>query len=395
MAFYAAEISIYYVILTCIVRRKLSLVKKVPFVDLQRQYAPVKDALLESLKEILGSCKFINGPDVKAFETELAGWLGLDEIVACANATSGLYATLRTLGVGPGDEVITTAHTAIPTSEAITMTGARVVFSDIKRDTCNLDPQDVAKKIGAKTKAVVGVHIYGQPVDLEALEAVVRPKGIFLVEDCAQALGAEYGGKKVGHFGDAAVYSFFPSKPLGGFGDGGAVASRNREFLERVRMFCNHGRKSKYSHEFEGFNSRMDTIKAALLRHGIPHLDRWNTARNRAADYYQEHLGDIPQLELPVVLPGATSVWHVYAVRVPDREALRRYLKQKGIGAGIHYPYALNLLPAYAYLEKGRGSYPVAEHHCQHTLSLPMFPEITPEELGYVCKTVRGFFSDH
>ncbi len=371
------------------------MVKAVPFLDLRRQHEPIKEALLNSLKEILGSYKFINGPDVKAFESELAEWLGFEQIVACANATSGLYATLKMLGIGPGDEVITTVHTAIPTAEAISMTGARVVFSDIDKDTCNMDAEEVARRIGPLTKAVVAVHLYGQPVDLEALEAVVRPKGIFLVEDCAQALGAEYGEKKVGHFGDAAVFSFFPSKPLGGFGDGGAVASKNAELVERVRMCCNHGRKSKYMHEFEGFNSRMDTMKAALLRHAIPHLDKWNAARRKAAGYYQESLSGIPQVELPVVLPDAESVWHIYAIRVPDREALQNYLKDKGIATGIHYPWALNLLPAYAYLEKGQGSYPIAEYHCAHTLSLPMFPEITVNELDYVCNHIRTFFNDN
>lgn len=367
---------------------------EVPFLDLKRQFEPIHENIFNSVNQILESCNFVNGPDVHAFESELAEWLGFGQVVGCSNATSGLYAVLKALGIGPGDEVITTVHTAIPTSESITMAGAQVVFSDIRRDTCNIDPEEVVRQITPKTRAIIAVHLYGQPAELETLASIAKTHGLYLIEDCAQALGAEYKGNKVGGFGDAAVFSFFPSKPLGGPGDGGAIVSTNPELFERVRMFCDHGRKSKYWHEFEGFNSRLDTMKAAMLRQALPFLQQWNAARRKAADYYQEHLKGIVEVELPVVLPHATPVWHVYAIRVADRDALQASLKENGVATGIHYPWALNLLPAYSRLGKGPGSFPVAEYHCSHTLSLPMFPVISEDELAHVCESIRSFYQD-
>jgi dTDP-4-amino-4,6-dideoxygalactose transaminase len=366
----------------------------VPFLDLERQFEPIRENIFNSVRQILDTCNFVNGPDVNAFESELAEWLGFGQVVGCSNATSGLFAVQKALGIGPGDEVITTVHTAIPTSESITMTGAQVVFSDIRRDTCNIDPQEVLRQITPRTRAIVAVHLYGQPAELENLASIAKTHGLYLIEDCAQALGAEYRGSKVGCIGDAAVFSFFPSKPLGGPGDGGAVVSTNPELFERVRMFCDHGRKSKYWHEFEGFNSRLDTIKATMLRQALPFLEQWNAARGKAAAYYQEHLKDIEEVELPAVLADTTPVWHVYAIRAVDRDALQISLRENGVATGIHYPWALNLLPAYARLEKGPGSYPIAEYHCSHTLSLPMFPTITEDQLAHVCESVRGFYQN-
>jgi dTDP-4-amino-4,6-dideoxygalactose transaminase len=330
----------------------------IPFVDLRRQYVALRDAMLESATRVLDTCAFINGPD----------------------------------DIGPGDEVITTVHTAIATAEAISMTGANVVFSDICLDTCNIDPKDVARKITTKTKAIIAVHLYGHPAELDPIVSIARKNNLSLVEDCAQAMGAEYHGEKVGKIGDTSVFSFFPSKPLGGFGDGGAVISKHPNLIKRIRMFCNHGRQSKYWHEFEGINSRLDTINAAMLRNALPHLDDWNAARRQIAAGYEEHLKDIPGLELPHVPTHCRSVWHVYAVRVPDRKALQEHMKEKGISTGIHYPYALNVLPAFSYLGKGPGSFPNAEYHCQHTLSLPMFPELNRDELEYICSVIRKFF---
>jgi len=367
---------------------------EVPFLDLKRQFEPIHENIFSSVNQILDSCNFVNGPDVKAFESELAEWLGFGQVVGCSNATSGLYAVLKTLGIGPGDEVITTVHTAIPTSESITMTGAQVVFSDIRWDTCNVDPEEVLRQITPRTRAIIAVHLYGQPAELEPLASVAKTHGLYLIEDCAQALGAEYHGNKVGGIGDAAVFSFFPSKPLGGPGDGGGIVSTNPELFERIRMFCNHGRKSKYLHEFEGFNSRLDTMKAAMLRQTLPFLDQWNASRRNAADYYQEHLQDIAGVELPVVSPNATPVWHIYAIRVVDRDTLQASLKANGVTTGIHYPWSLNLLPAYSSLGKGSGSYPVAEYHCSHTLSLPIFPVITEDELAHVCGSIRSFYQN-
>lgn len=369
--------------------------KSIPFLDLKSQYAPLRKAIIESFEKIFDATAFINGPDVNVFEGALARWLDVDDVVGVSCATDGLYASLRMLGIGPGDEVITTANTAIPTAEAVTMTGADVVFADTRPDTCNIDMNEVKKIITTRTKAVVVVHLYGQPADLNPFIDLAAEKNLYIVEDCAQALGAKYRGKNVGTIGDVGVYSFFPSKPLGGIGDGGAVVSRHADLLKRIRMFCNHGRQSKFLHEFQGFNSRLDTIKAAMLNIALPYLSEWNQKRRDIAEYYRRCLEDIPEIELPRVLEGVSPVWHIYAVRVPDRQSFQEYLKNHGITTGVHYPYALNLLPAYEYLGKGPGSYPNAEYHCAHTVSLPMHPGMTREEVEYISETIiNGLTAD-
>ncbi len=366
--------------------------KSIPFLDLKSQYAPLREKILESFKKVFDATAFINGPDVRAFEYALARWLGVEDAVGVSCATDSLYASLRMLGIGPGDEVITTAHTAIPTAEAITMTGAAVVFADIRPDTCNIDVNEAKKHLSPKTKAVVVVHLYGQTADLNPFIELGREKNIYIVEDCAQALGAQYRGNNAGTIGDVGVYSFFPSKPLGGMGDGGAVISHHANLLKRIRMFCDHGRQNKFVHEFEGFNSRLDTIKAAMLNVALPHLNAWNQKRRDIAELYRRCLEGIPEIEIPRVLPDSIPVWHVYAVRVPDRKPFQEYLKNQKIATGVHYPSSLNLLPAYEYLNKGPGSYPKAEHHCAHTVSLPMHPAMTREEVEYIGKAIRDFF---
>jgi dTDP-4-amino-4,6-dideoxygalactose transaminase len=366
--------------------------KSISFIDLKAQYAPLRGAILGSFEKIFDASAFINGPDVRAFEAALAKWLDMEEVVGVSCATDGLYASLRMLGIGPGDEVITTAHTAIPTAEAITMTGADVVFADIRPDTCNIDVDEVKKRISSRTKAIVAVHLYGQPADLDPLIDLAQANAIYLVEDCAQALGAKYKGKNVGAIGDVGIYSFFPSKPLGGIGDGGAVVSKHQDLLKRIRMFCDHGRQNKFLHEFEGFNSRLDTIKAAMLNIALPYLEGWNQKRREIAALYHHYLYNIPEPELPHVLNGVSPVWHVYAVRVPDRKIFQEYLKNHGIATGVHYPCALNLSPAYGYIHKGPGSYPIAERHCAHTVSLPMHPSIVREDVEYIAETIANFF---
>lgn len=369
--------------------------RKVPFLDLERQHNPIRGEVLAELTRIFDAKAFINGLEVKAFETELAQYLGVDGIVACGCATDGIFATLKAFGVGPGDEVITTVHTAFPTAEAITLTGAQVVFVDILGDTYNLDPQEVVGKITPKTKAIVAVHIYGQPADLDALVAISRLNEIHLIEDCAQALGATYKGSKVGTIGDAAVFSFFPSKPLGGIGDGGAVTARQPEVAHKIRMFCNHGRQTKYRHELQGINSRLDNLNAAMLGKALPHLDAWNRSRRRVAARYTANLRQIPQIELPHVPIYTDPVWHIFSIRIPARDELRQYLHSQGISTGVHYPVALNLQPAYDFMGLGPGTFPTAEYHCAHTLSLPMFPEITGDEVDYVCSRIRKYFTDN
>lgn len=361
---------------------------RVPFLDLSRQHAPIRELLYEAARRVIDSCNYIGGEEVKSFEKEMARWLGVEDVCCVACATSGLFAVIKNLGIGPGDEVITTVHTAIATAEAITLSGAKVVFCDIKAGTFNIDPDEIRKKITARTKAIIPVHLYGQPADLEAILAIAREHKLKVIEDCAQAQGARYKGRYVGTWGDAAVFSFFPSKNLGGFGDGGAVTAKDPVLLKRIRMFSNHGREAKYVHEFEGINSRLDAIQAALLRVCLPYIDEWNAKRRAAARRYSAQLATIPNVQIPSELPETEPVYHVYSIVVPDREKLRNYLKEMGISTGIHYPYSLNVQPAYAYLRQGAGHFPIAEYACAHMLSLPMFPEITQDEIDYVCDCI-------
>ena len=364
----------------------------VPFSDMARLHAPIREQLHRAACAVIDSGRYIGGEHVQAFEAEMAASLGVAEVCAVGCATSGLFALLKGLGVGAGDEVVTTAHTAIPTAEAITLTGARVVFCDLQPGYFVIDPAQVARNITPRTKALLPVHLYGQPVDLDAILAIGRKHGLPVIEDCAQAQGARYRGQPVGTLGDAAAYSFFPSKNLGAFGDGGAITARDPQVLRRARMFCNHGRLSKFDHEFEGMNSRLDALQAALLRVELPHLDQWNALRLRAAGWYDERLAGIEQVTTPARLPHTTPVYHVYAILAPDRDALAAHLAELGVETGIHYPRALNLLQAYAYLGQGAGSFPRAERACAHELSLPMHPMITEQEVDRVCAVIRGFF---
>lgn len=364
----------------------------VPFMDLARQHAPIRDALHAAACRVIDSCSYIGGEEVKGFEKEMAAWMGVPEVCSAGCATSGLFATLKGFGIGPGDEVITTVHTAIATAEAISMAGAQVVFCDLQPGYFNLDPEQIRKKITSRTRALIPVHLYGQPADLETILSLASQHGLKVIEDCAQAQGARYKGKYVGTFGDAAVFSFFPSKNLGGFGDGGAAVAKDPAVLKKIRMFSNHGRDSKYIHEFEGMNSRLDAMQAALLRVCLPHLDKWNAQRRSAARKYNRTLASISEVKVPRELPDTEPIYHVYCIVVPDREDLRKYLKEKGVATGVHYPYSLNMQPAYAALGQGEGSFPNAEHACKHMLSLPMFPGITDEELDYVCDAIHSYF---
>ncbi|MFH0953104.1 MAG: DegT/DnrJ/EryC1/StrS family aminotransferase [Verrucomicrobiota bacterium] len=367
---------------------------KIPFLDLKKQHDPIRRQLHEAACRVIDSCHYIGGEEVKGFEQDMARWLGVQDVVGVACATSGLFAALKSLGVGPGDEVITTVHTAIATAEAVTLTGARPVFCEVRHGYFNLDPGEAARKITRKTKALLPVHLYGQPCEVDAFVALSRKHGIPLVEDCAQAQGARFRGQRVGTFGDLGVFSFFPSKNLGGFGDGGAVVARDPAVLKKVRMFSNHGRTSKYLHEFEGMNSRLDAIQAALLRVCLPHVDRWNELRRTVAKWYGERLREIAEVVRPRVTEGSEPVYHVYVILVPDRDSLQSYLSNRGIETGIHYPHALNTLPAYAYLDQGVGSFPEAEHDCAHMLSLPMSPVLTKDEVDHVCDAIRQYFAE-
>ncbi len=363
----------------------------VPFVDLNRQFKPLMPEIQIAMNSVIERCAFINGPEVKAFEKQMADWLGLPEVCTVSNCTNAITLTLQALGVGPGDEVITVPNTAFPTSEAINGTGADVVFADITPGYFNLDPQAAERAITPKTKAIMPVHLYGIPADMDAFSRLAEKHNLFIVEDVAQAQGAGYKGKRVGTFGKAGCYSFFPSKNLGTFGDGGAVASADTELIKKVRMLANHGREEKYAHILKGTNSRLDTFKAAQLSICLQHLDQWNQERRKAAALYDELLQPYDEIIRSQVPADCEAIWHVYVIRYTYRDKLAAFLNERGIKTGFHYPLPLHLQPVYNYLGLPRGSLPEAEAACQEVLSLPMFSKITPDEIKIVANAIGQF----
>jgi dTDP-4-amino-4,6-dideoxygalactose transaminase len=294
------------------------------------------------------------------------------------------------LGVGPGDEVITAANTFIGTTEPVGLVGATPVFCDIDPVTYNLDPDKLAGVITNKTRAVIAVHLYGRPAPVDAIKRITEPRGIALVEDAAQAHGAEYNQRRIGSLGHIAGFSFYPGKNLGAYGDGGAVVTNSSDLADRVRMLRNHGRHQKYEHEMEGVNSRLDELQAAILGVKLRHLDAWNERRRYHARRYTQQLADLP-IVTPVDQANGRSVYHLYVIRTPHRDALREFLKKQGISAGIHYPLPLHLQPAYKHLGYGIGDFPIAEAAAKEILSLPMYPELTESDVDRVCDSVREF----
>ena len=364
----------------------------VPFVDLSRQLEPLMPEIQEAINSVIERCAFINGPEVKAFEEKMAQWMDIPDVCCVSSCTHALYLTLKALGVGEGDEVITVPNTAFPTSEAIHLAGAEVVFADIEPGFFALDPQATERAITAKTKAVIPVHLYGIPADMEAFIRLAEKHNLFIIEDVAQAQGAEYKGRRVGTFGNASCFSFFPSKNLGTFGDGGAVASADTDLIKKVRMVANHGREEKYTHILQGTNSRLDTLKAAQLAICLEHLDHWNQERRNAAALYDELLQPYEEISRPRVPPECDAVWHVYAIRYANRDKLAAFLNERGIKTGLHYPLPLHLQPVYKNLGLSPGSLPEAEAACREVLSLPMFPKITTDEIKAVAKAVGQYF---
>ncbi len=365
--------------------------EEIKFVNINRFHQLIWPQLHEAAARVIDSGIYIGGPEVRSFEEDMARWLGVEKVCGAGSGTSALYAILKGLGVGPGDEVITTVHTAIATAEAISQCGAVPIFCDLEPGYFFLSTEEVAKKINSKTKALLPVHLYGQPVDMDGMMELAHQHGLPLIEDCAQAQGARYRGKYVGTMGDAAEFSFFPSKNLGGFGDGGAFTAKDPAKFNIMKMFSNHGRKEKYTHEFEGINSRLDAIQAAMLKVCLPHLDEWNSQRRRVAQWYGEALGNIKEVVVPQVLPGTEPIYHVYVILVPDRDGLQKFLKEKKISTGVHYPMPLSLQKAYSRYGLGVGSFPRAEYACAHMLSLPMDPSVTKEEVERVAMAIEEY----
>ncbi len=364
----------------------------IPFGDLKRRTRALQAELEAAARRVLESGWFILGPEVEAFEAEFAAWIGARYAVGVGSGTDALALALRALGIGPGDEVITTAMSAAFTALAISLVGATPVFVDIDPETGNLDPAAVEAAVTPRTRAIVPVHLYGRPADLEPLLATARRHGLALVEDCAQAHGARYRGRPVGTWGVAGAFSFYPTKNLGALGDGGAVVTDDPELAERIRRLRDGGQAGRYEHVELGMNSRLDALQAAFLRTFLPHVEAWNARRRRIAARYRAGLADLPGVELLAPPPeDVEEVVHLFAVLVDDREGLRSFLRERGIGTGIHYPRPIPHQPAYASLGHRPGDFPAAEAFAARTLSLPCYPELTDEEVDQVIAAIRAW----
>ncbi|MCX7018027.1 MAG: DegT/DnrJ/EryC1/StrS family aminotransferase [bacterium] len=365
---------------------------KIPFCDLLPQYEELKTEIDSAIADVIKTSSFIQGKPVAEFEKALAESVGVKHACGVANATSALWITLKALGIGPGDEVITTVHTAIPTAESITLNGAKVVFADIDPKTYQINPEHVETLITSRTRALLPVHLYGIPFNMPRMQAISKTHNLPLIEDCAQAQGAEISGKRVGSMGIAGCYSFFPSKNLGTMGDGGAMATNDDKIEKFVRMFSNHGRLEKFTHEIPGSNERLDALHAAILKVKLTKLDEWNAKRRKIADVYKKLLPEIIEVTIPQVYPDTVPVWHLYVIRCPNRDGLMKYLKEKNIGTGLHYPLPLHLQPAMAQDCKS-GDFPEAEKATKEIVSIPMYPHMTEEQAAEVCAEIKNFFA--
>ena len=383
---------------------------KIPFVDLKAQYDSIKDEIDDAIADVISKTAFIGGPFVKAFERDFAEFCKVKHCVGVGNGTDALFIALKALGIGQGDEVITAANSFIATSEAITMTGARVVFVDINPETYNIDTaklgeffeeqcfrdQSTGQTINRLTKlpvrAIIPVHLYGQPSDMDPILELAKKHNLNVVEDAAQAHGAEYKGHRIGSIGDVACFSFYPGKNLGAYGDGGAIVTNDEDLAIKARMIANHGRIDKYNHEIEGVNSRLDGLQGAILKVKLRHLNKWTEKRRKNAYLYNEYLKNT-ELITPVEIDNVKAVYHLYVVGVKEglRQKLQDYLKTKGISTGIHYPIALPNLKAYEYLTCGKENFPEAAKASQEIMSLPMFPELEESRIEYIAQKIREF----
>ena len=360
----------------------------IPIFDSKRQYAQIGEEAEKAVCEVMRSGCYILGPNVKALESELASYIGCNYTVALNSGTDALHIALRALDIGAGDEVITTAFTFVATAEAIGMVNAKPVFVDIDENTFNIDPKKIEAAITPRTKAIIPVHLYGQPCDMDAIMAVAKKHNLHVIEDCCQAVGALYKGKMVGTFGDFGCLSFYPTKNLGGMGDGGLIMTSDEKLRDRVIALRNHGGAVRYHHDEIGVNSRLDEIQAAILRVKLPHIKDWNEARRKHAYYYNELFKDCADIQTPVELDDTYCVYHQYTVKIPNRDEVHKMLQERGIGAMLYYPIPLHLQKVHEYLGVGKGSLPVSEKNTEMVISLPMFPELTEEEQRTVASTL-------
>ncbi len=363
----------------------------VPFVDLHAQYLSIKPEIDAAIAEVIAESAFVRGRHVEAFEAAWANAIGVKHCISCGNGTDALYISMRGLGLKPGDEVITTAHSWISTSETITQAGGRVVFCDTDYDTFTIDPAQIEAKITPATVGIIPVHLYGQPADMDPIMKIARKHNLWVIEDCAQAHLARYKGKIVGTFGDIATFSFYPGKNLGAYGDAGCLVTNDDRLADWATAFARHGGKN--DHIMEGICSRMDGLQAAVLNAKLPHLSAWTEARRRVAARYDDLLRGIGDLITPKVAPGREHVYHLYVVRTRRRDALRKHLSDAGLATVLNYPKALPFYPAYAHLGHTPVDFPVAYTNQSRILSLPIYPELTESMIGHVVSNIEHVFA--
>jgi dTDP-4-amino-4,6-dideoxygalactose transaminase len=365
---------------------------QVPFVDLAAQYRTIAAEILEATSRVIQEADFILGREVVLFEEEFAAFCEVKYAVGVDSGTSALELALRAYDIGPGDEVITAANTFIATALAISHTGAKPVLVDVDPLTYTIDVRGIRKAVTRRTKAILPVHLYGHPAHMEPIRQLAEKFGIVVIEDACQAHGARYKGKRAGSLGDAAAFSFYPGKNLGAYGDGGIVVTNDREVAKRLEMLRNYGQKEKYHHLFRGFNRRLDTLQAAILRVKLKYLEKWNAARRSNAKLYRDFL-EGTDVGTPAETREVESVWHLYVIRSEHRDMLRERLVSEGISASIHYPVPIHLQPAYRDLGYKRGDFPVTEGLAARILSLPMYAELTSEQVELAAVTIREFMS--
>ncbi len=382
-------------------------VSKIPLLDLVSQYKTIQAETEAAVLAVLASGAYIGGETVRSFERQFADYVGVSECVACNSGTDALYLALRSLRIGPGDQVITTPFTFFATAEVISAVGATPVFVDIDPRTFNLDVAQVEAAITAHTRAIIPVHLFGQAVDMTALMQIAQTHQLYVIEDCAQATGAMWANQRVGSIGHIGCFSFYPTKNLGACGDGGAVTTNDPEIAAMVRMLQEHGSKTRYHHDEIGVNSRLDAVQAAVLQIKLRHLDDWNAARTAAALRYHDRLANVPGVVVPYAASGGQSVWNQYTIRVQEngssgssadgenrRDRLRQGLQERAIGAMVYYPLPLHLQSVYQSLGYRAGQFPAAEQACQEVLSLPMFPELVEEQQTGVVYAIKEVLSD-
>ncbi len=364
----------------------------IPLVDLKAQYQSIKPEIETAIRRVLDHAQFIQGPEVESFEAVFAAACGAPYAVGVASGTAALHLTLSAWGIGPGDEVITTPHTFIATAEVICEVGARPVFVDIDPITYNINPHKIEEAITDCTRVLMPVHLYGQPADMPAIMKIARRHHLRVIEDAAQAHGATYNNQHVGLWGEAGAFSFYPAKNIGAYGDAGMVITRDAALAEHLQMIRNHGRKEKYVHTRHGFAARLDALQAAILAVKLAWLETWVARRRQIAGIYRDRLVDLP-LTLPRELNRVRHVYHQFVIRADRRDALKTYLKDHGVGTGIHYPIPLHLQPALQHLGYQKGSFPVTEAVVDTILSLPIYPELTSEQIDTIVAAIRGFYT--